>query len=191
MAGSSQYTALLDANVLYPSLLRDILLSLSVQGLYHARWSHLIHEEWTRNLAANRPEIADKLPLLVKKMDQAIPNCLVEGFEDLISSLQLPDPDDRHVLAAAIAGHCDAIVTYNLKDFPAESLAPFGLEVQHPDEFIMNQISLHEFKAVTAFKQVRTRLKNPQVSAEEMLEVMVKRGLVNSAEMLRDAVLLI
>ena len=74
MAGSSWYTAILDANVLYPQLLRDTLLSLAVERLYHARWSATIHDEWTRNLAKDRPGIAATLPAVVALIVAASPN---------------------------------------------------------------------------------------------------------------------
>ncbi|BDT70281.1 hypothetical protein os1_44740 [Comamonadaceae bacterium OS-1] len=124
MAGSSRYTAILDANVLYPQLLRDTLLSLAVARLYHARWTSTIHGEWTRNLLLTRPDLATKLPAVVALMNSSVPDCLVTHYEKLAESLELPDPDDRHVLAAAIVGHADAIVTFNTKDFPDTVLQP-------------------------------------------------------------------
>jgi predicted nucleic acid-binding protein len=115
MAGSSWYTAILDANVLYPQLLRDTLLSLAVERLYHARWSATIHDEWTRNLVKDRPDMASELPAVVALMNTSVPDCLVTHYEKLADSIELPDPDDRHVVAAAIVGHADAIVTFNLE----------------------------------------------------------------------------
>ena len=149
MAGSARYTAILDANVLYPQLIRDTLLSLAVERLYHARWSATIHAEWTRNLAKDRPELAAKLPLVVERMNASVPDCLVTNYEKLANSIELPDPDDRHVVAAAIVGHADAIVTFNTKDFPAT--------VQHPNEFLMNQLQLQEIPALRAIKKMRAR----------------------------------
>ena len=125
MAGSARFTAILDANVLYPQLIRDTLLSLAVERLYHARWSATIHAEWTLNLAKDRPELAAKLPLVVERMNASVPDCLVTNYEKLANSIELPDPDDRHVVAAAIVGHADAIVTFNTKDFPATVLQPY------------------------------------------------------------------
>lgn len=138
MAGSSRYTVILDANVLYPQLLRDTLLSLAGENLYHARWSATINDELVRNLVKNKPEITDSLPALVKLMCDSVPDSLVTNYENLAGNIELPDLNDRHVVAAAIAGHADAIVTFNLKDFPLAVLQPYGVEVQHPDEFIAN-----------------------------------------------------
>ena len=132
MAGSARFTAILDANVLYPQLLRDTLLSLAVARLYHARWSATIHDEWTRNLAKDRPELAARLPVVVALMNASVPDCLVTNYEKLANSIELPDPDDRHVLAAAIVGHADAIVTFNTKDFPQAVLQPCGISSGSP-----------------------------------------------------------
>ena len=191
MAGSARYTAILDANVLFPQLIRDLLLSLAAGGLYHARWSADINEEWTRNFTAKMPDIANKAPGIVAALNRAIPDCLVTGYHDLIPGLQLPDAGDRHVLAAAIAGHADAIVTFNLKHFPADALARYGMEAQHPDDFIMNQLQLHEVRALTAVKEMRERWKNPPYTAAEMLTLLEARGLTQTAEHLQAALKLI
>lgn len=187
MVGSARYTAILDANTLYPTLVRDLLLSLAAAGLYHARWTDAIHEEWTRNLARDKPEYAAKLPAIVAAMNRAIPDCLVQNYQPLIGCVALPDPKDQHVLAAAIAGHADAIVTFNTKDFPQSVLAPHGIEVQHPDDFVMNQLQLQELSALEAIKTMRARWKNPQRSASELIEALEKRMMPLSAAHLRDA----
>lgn len=186
MAGSARYTAILDANVLYPNLLRDLLLSMASAGLYHARWTSQINDEWTRNLVANKPEIAPKIALLLELVNQSVPDCLVENYASLIDSLVLPDPDDRHVLAAAIAGHADAIVTINLKDFPEEVLALHGIEAQHPDDFLMNQLELRPFEALEIIKRVRARMRNPARSAAELIEMLEKNGLPQTAQYLKS-----
>lgn len=186
MAGSAKYTAILDANTLYPSLVRDLLLSLAGTGLYHARWTHKINEEWTRNLAAAKPELAHKLPAVVRMMNEAIPDCLVENYELLIDCIQLPDPDDQHVVAAAIAGHADAIVTFNLADFPAGLLSPLGIDVQHPDDFVMNQLQLQEIVAIRAIKAMRARWKNPSRTAAELIDALEQRQLPMTADYVRS-----
>ena len=191
MAGSSRYTAILDANVLYPQLLRDTLLSLAVARLYHARWTATIHGEWTRNLLLTRPDLATKLPAVVALMNSSVPDCLVTHYEKLAESLELPDPDDRHVLAAAIVGHADAIVTFNTKDFPPAVLQPYGIEVQHPDEFLMNQLQLQKIPALSAIKKMRARWTNPERPALALIAAFEKRGLPLMADLLREAVDLI
>lgn len=191
MAGSSRYTAILDANVLYPTLLRDVLMSLAVADLFHARWSATIHREWTRHLTHARPELGARLPALVERMNAAVPDSVVTGYEHLIASIELPDPDDRHVVAAAIVGHADAIVTFNTADFPEAALAPYNIETQHPDEFVMNQLHLHKFAALTAIKQMRMRWNHPPRTSEEVITALDKRGLPLTADFLREAEALI
>lgn len=184
MAGSAQYTAVLDANVLYPALLRDVLLSLADADLYSAKWSVHIREEWTRSLLRDRPGMEAQIAAAA----QAIPDCLVSGYEHLIEGLKLPDPDDRHVLAAAITGHADAIVTWNEKDFPREILDPFGIEVQTPDEFVLNQPMLEKLTAFAALKRMRERWARPHYDAPALVALLEKRGLPQTAAHLRDVV---
>jgi predicted nucleic acid-binding protein len=191
MAGSAFYTAVLDANVLYPAMLRDVLLSLAHADLYSAKWSAHIREEWTRSLVKDRPGMEEKVAAAAQAMEEAIPDCLVNGYEHLIGGLALPDQDDRHVLAAAIAGHADAIVTWNQKDFPAEIIDPFGIEVQTPDEFVLNQLMLDRFRALGAIKRMRERWAKPQYDAAALVSLLEKRGLPQTAAHLRDVVELI
>src|SRR5438045_1156639 len=130
-------TVILDACVLYPAPLRDLLLWLAVTGLYRPRWTEMIHQEWMENLLKARPDLLrDRLERTRDLMNQAVPDCLVLGHEGLINGLSLPDPHDRHVLAAAIHGGAEGIVTYNLADFPATALTAHGILAQHPDDFI-------------------------------------------------------
>jgi hypothetical protein len=105
--------------------------------------------------------------------------------------LHLPDPDDRHVLAAAIAGHADAIVTFNLRDFPADALVTHGIEAQHPDDFVLNQFELSPINALAAIKAMRARLRNPPRTAEELISILESRQLPQSAAWLRQAAALI
>lgn len=158
--------------------MRDILIELAGTGLFRAKWSAAIHDEWTRNLLKNRDDIEPaKLARTVELMNAAIPDCLVEGYEDLIPGLSLPDPDDRHVLAAAIHSGCDAIVTTNLKDFPASSVKRFDIEVIHPDDFIFNQFGLDTAAVLNSVQRCRARLKHPTRTAEEYLERLEAQGL--------------
>ena len=191
MAGSARYSAFLDANTLYPVPQRDLLLSLAVDGLYHARWTVRIHDEWTRNLAMNRPELAERLPQLVALMNRIVPDCLIENYEALIDGLELPDAEDRHVLAAAITGHVDAIVTFNLKDFPGDVLGRYNIEAQHPDEFVLNQLELRQIDALAAIKAMRARLRRPPQSAVDLIATLERAGLPASAAHLRRAQALI
>ena len=155
------FTALCDANVLYPAELRNILMHLALIGLFRARWSAAIHEEWISSLLEKRPDLDRvKLERTRALMDKHVEDALVTGYEDLIAGLQLPDADDRHVLAAAIRGRADVIVTMNLRDFPTEVIAPLGIEAQHPDEFILRLLDLAP-GAVVAAAIMQLRAGNP------------------------------
>lgn len=175
----SQYTVLLDANVLYPAPMRDALMQLAVMDLFKAKWTADIHRDWIDTLLRNESQTErEALERTRDLMDRATRDCLATGYKSLILALTLPDPDDRHVLAAAIVGRCDTIVTQNLKDFPPEALAPFGIETQHPDDFFRNQLSLAPDLVCSALRKVRARLKNPPKSVDEYLSILTQQGLV-------------
>ena len=110
-------------------------------------------------------------------MNSNVRDCLIEDYEFIIPSLNLPDPDDRHILAAAIKGQADIIVTNNLKDFPHSTLGEYEIEAQHPDLFIADLIDLYPMKIVSAAEICRRRLKNPPKSIDEYLEILLKQGL--------------
>jgi len=175
-----------DANVLYPAELRNFLMHLAITGIFGARWSAEVHGEWIENLLANRPDLSrEKLGRTRQLMDKAAPNALVCGYEHLIPKLELPDPDDRHILAAAI--HCGAsiIVTGNLADFPADALAQFGIEAQHPDDFILDLLTLAPGLVVEAAENHRSSLKNPPKAVPEYLDSLERQGLRQTVEVLR------
>lgn len=164
------FTALLDACVLHPAPVRDLLIETANVGIFRARWSDDIHEEWIRSvLANNRKATPDRLARTRALMDAAVPDCLVTNYRGLIPELHLPDPEDRHVLAAAIVGRADVIVTGNLRHFPPEVLGPFGLEAQHPDAFLMYQRDLAPEVFLQCARRIRRRLANPPRTAEEYL----------------------
>ena len=181
------FTALFDANVLYPAPLRDLLLQLAMTKLFRARWTNTIHEEWIRIAKKVRPDIPSaKLDNLRKLMDAHAEDCLVTDFEPLIENLALPDPDDRHVLAAAIKGRADVIVTSNLKHFPEDELNTYDLNAQHPDVFIRHLIDLEPDAVADSARIVRVRLKNPPVSVDRYLETLLQQGLVETVSELRS-----
>ncbi|MBD2769824.1 PIN domain-containing protein [Hymenobacter sp. BT664] len=171
MIHSSRFVAVLDACVLYPAPIRDLLLHLASLGLYTPKWTEIIHDEWMRNLLLNRQDLtAEQLRKTKDAMCGAFPDADVVNFEPLIEALELPDPDDRHLLAAAIRCQADVIVTANLKDFPAIALASYDVEAQHPDAFISNLIDLNPEKALEAFRTQVAFLKNPPRTAAQILD---------------------
>ena len=122
------FGAFFDANVLYPSGLRNFLMHLALTGIFRAHWSAAVHEEWLRNLIKNRPDLTrEKLERTRHLMDKALPDALVTGYEHLVDAIELPDRDDRHVLAAAIRCGASVIVTLNLGDFPRQALANYSI----------------------------------------------------------------
>jgi len=168
MAISGRYTAVLDACVLFSRLQRDVLLSLAHADLYTARWTQEIEHEWASSLVKKYPDAADKIPRLVEHMREAIPDCLIVDYAPLIASIQLPDERDRHVLAAAIRGNADAIVSLNTKE-----------------------IMLNPPKALTAIKKMRERWERPSMLAADMVDLFEKRQLPQTAAHLRDVLDLI
>jgi len=116
-----------------PAPLRDLLVRLAHAGLVWARWTEAIHDEWIRNVLANNSSLSpNRLERTRILLNDAVRDCLVTGYESLIQSLTLPDPGDRHVLAAAIRAEAQVIVTFNLKDFPARVLAGYSIETDAP-----------------------------------------------------------
>lgn len=181
------YTVVYDACVLYPAPLRDFLMHLALSGLFAAKWTEDIHDEWMRNLGKARPDIdPGKLQRTRELMDAAVPDSIVTGYQSLIPGLTLPDPDDRHVFAAAIVSGAQTIVTFNLKDFPKDILDKYGVEAVHPDEFVESQFELSVPAVIKVARQHRETLNNPAKTAEEYLETLSTVGLAISSDRLRD-----
>lgn len=193
MAGYASYTVLLDACVLYPLAMTDALMSLATAGFFAAKWTTKIEEEWMRAIERQRPDLVGRLSVRRDSMREAIPDWEVpeSAWLQLVHKLELPDPDDRHVLAAAIVGHADCIVTANLQDFPASVLIGFGLEAIDPDTFMINQWDLDPVNAIAAFKRMRARRKKPKSSPADFADALEIGGLPTIAERLRAAAELI
>ena len=193
MAGHARYTAILDACVLYPVSVADALMSFAEADLYAAKWTTLIEDEWIRNLEANRPELAGRLIRRRDFMRMVVPDWEIPepAWRALMPVLTLPDPDDVHVLAAAIAGHADCIVTANLVDFPASVLEVHGVTAVHPDDFLMAQFDLDQVRAIAALRDMRQRSKKPPYDAEEFAQIFERNGLVGMAGRLRKVAVLL
>jgi predicted nucleic acid-binding protein len=179
-------TALYDACVLYPFSLRDLLVELAVTRLFDARWTNRIHDEWVRNLLEDHPEISlMQLERTKKLMNQAVLDSLITDFEHFIPSINLPDPNDAHVVAAAVACKAGRIVTFNLKDFPDATLQPLGILAIHPDDFVLEIMSLDALAVVKAVSACQTRFRNPPRSISEQLDRLENVGLVRSVAQLK------
>ena len=193
MAGHARFTALLDACVVHPVAVVDSLMSVYMCGLFAPKWTTRIEQEWIGSLARERGLAPEILHGRRDKMRKAVPDWEVPeaAWTKVVHGLTLPDPDDVHVLAAAVAGHADCIVTFNLRHFPAEALTPFGIEAIHPDEFLIAQLDLDPLSVLAAFKDQRARLKNPDMSAPQFTDALERNRLVATAQRLRDAAELI
>ena len=179
--------AFFDANVLYPSGLRNFLMHLALTGIFRAHWSAEVHDEWIRNLLKNRPDLSrEKLERTRQLMEKALPDATVVGYKPLIASLELPDRNDRHVLAAAIRCGASVIVTLNLADFPTPILRNFSIEAQHPDDFVLALLDAFSGFVLEAARTHRASLKNPPKTQEEYLAELNAQGLEKSASVLRD-----
>ncbi len=186
MISISHRVVVLDACVLYSAPVRDLILSFAEQGLFKAKWTQEIHNEWIRSLLLKRPDLnRSQLEETAKAMDSAFPDAIVEGYKKIVASLSLPDPKDKHVLACAIKANANGIVTFNLKDFPARNLKPYDLIVQHPDDFVLEMIEANQPKALTAFENQVEKLKNPPLTRLKVIDILSKCGLEHTAKHLK------
>lgn len=176
-----------DANVLYPSTLRDLLIRVAQAGLVQARWTHQILDETFDNLTRNRPDLpVEALQRTRALMISAVRDCLVTGYEPLIASLELPDPDDRHVLAAAIRARAQVIVTENLSDFPPPVLSEWDIEAKSPDDFVLDQIHLDKKVVWACAQQIADSWRKPPGTVTDVLARLQRNGLHGSVAELQS-----
>lgn len=184
---SSNFTVVYDACVLYPAPLRDLLMRLALTDCFRARWSEAIHEEWIANLKSKRPDIdPSALQKTRELMNTSVRDCIVEGFEYLIPGIELPDKGDRHVVAAAVHAKAQAIITFNLKDFPSSVLEPLGLNAQHPDDFVADLFDLYPAAVLQAVAEQRASLKRVPRTVEQFLEILSRQGLTQTVSLLKN-----
>ena len=184
---ASNFTVVYDACVLYPFYLRDVLMHLAMSDICRAKWTDLIQDEWIRNVLKNNPELTvEKFAKTKELMNSHVRDCLVTEFEWLIPTLTLPDPDDRHVLAAAIVCKANQIITFNIKDFPQDVLDKHDIEALHPDDFIANLVDLNPIKAFNAIEKARQLLKKSPKNFDEYLDILLNQELPISVSLLRQ-----
>jgi predicted nucleic acid-binding protein len=177
-----------DACVLFPAPLRDLLIRVARTGVVRAHWSDNILDECFRSILRERDDLApDALDRTRLLMNTALPDARVTGHERLIDSFELPDPEDRHVLAAAVRIGAQAIVTFNLKDFPSVALEPLGIEAKHPDDFLVEAIDLAPGAIAAAVNEQAATLKNPARTVADLLDTLQRQGLPLSVARLREA----
>ncbi|MCL3776564.1 MULTISPECIES: PIN domain-containing protein [unclassified Actinomyces] len=180
------FSALLDTCVLVPATLADTLLRVAEGGLYRPLWSTAILDEMTRVIDEVHPDLpAGRAQRRAQAMDAAFVDASVSGWEGLVPAICLPDPCDRHVVAAAVVGRADVIITSNLKDFPTDSLAPYGIEAQNPDVFLLHQLALAPSRVMQALQHQTRAMRRPPAELDEVLARLSRCGVPSFAEAAR------
>lgn len=183
MIHSVRFTAVLDTNVIYPVIIRDLLFWFAYYDMYTPKWSSHIFDEWKDVMQRKgiSPEVSEKR---VINANMAFPDALVQHYESLIGHLELPDQKDRHVLAAAIKTNAHVIVSNNIKDFPEDVLNKYGLKIKTPDDFLTDIIDLNPVIAIEAFKEMVQNKKNPELDEYDVLDCLRRNGLKDTADYL-------
>lgn len=179
-------TAFLDANVLYPALLRNVMMYLALARLYRPLWSEAVHAEWMTALRRDHPELTGpQVQRTYRLMIEHVPDAMVMGYESKVDGLTLPDAKDRHVLAAALHGGASVIVTSNLKHFPARALKPHGIRAEAPDAFLSKLVRRKGEAVTAALRELRLELKAPPYSVEDLLSGLERQKLPRTVALLR------
>lgn len=189
------FSAFLDTCVLVPSVLRDLLLELGTNPAYRPLWSNKVEEELADVIRRHRTalgraqeETEAYIKRLLRNMNAALPDAKVQGWETLTGSITKgPDPDDAHIIAAAIPGNADVIVTFNLKDFPNRIL-PGDLFTQSPDEFLQDLFGLYPRQVMMELSKIssRTGQKGPHWTVEDILVKLEKEQVPGFVADVRD-----
>ena len=187
MIHSVRFTVVLDTNVIYPIIVRDLLFWFAYYELFTIKWSRHIFDEWEAVMKKKGlPD--DEIEKRTSKANEAFPDAMVLNYDPLIETLNLPDEKDRHVLAAAIKTNANVIVTNNLKDFPDEYLSGFGLTAKTADDFLTDIIDLNPGTALMAFRQLVLNRQNPDMDEFQVLDQLRKNGLAGTADFLHSLI---
>lgn len=180
------FIAVLDANVLYPAPIRDLLLHLASVSLYQPKWSDSIQDEWTRSLLAKRSDLKkSSLTNTRNWMETVFPDARTPIDNVVKRPINLPDTDDVHVMQTAIKSGANYIVTFNLNDFPSDELSKFGIEAIHPDDFVCHLLDKSPETTLKAFSNQVSMLKNPVKTADEVLAAIKRCGLPKTVQEIR------
>lgn len=174
---ANPFVVILDANVLFPFRIRDVLFTFAQEGLFRAYLTDDIIDEWARSLIALKPHLSASVRQQETAIRSAFEEYFVTGHRPLVAGLSLPDPDDRHVLAAAIRCSAQVIVTENHRDFPSSVLDDYGIETLSADDFLANTFDLFPSGGTRALRNVRKRYRKPSMSQSEFLFDLTKNGL--------------
>lgn len=158
---------------------------LAIRFVFQPKWTERIHAEWMESVLEKRPDLSrTALERTRDLMNRWARDWQPPDYEALLPTLSLPDPDDRHVLAAAIAAGASVIVTFNDRDFPEETLAPYGVRAQHPDDFALELLDGAPEALLLAVRTHRAALRNPPKSVDEYLQTLARCGLPRTASRL-------
>ncbi|MFC1416397.1 PIN domain-containing protein [Streptacidiphilus cavernicola] len=180
------FVVLYDSNVLYPNTVRDLLIRLAQQGIVQAKWTEQILDEVEAALRRNGIADDEKRARLRRLMNAAVRDCTVTNYEPLIEGLKLPDPDDRHVLAAAIKASAQVIVTDNGKHFPPDYLAEWGIERKTADDFVMDLIDMNGRVVYGCVVEIVNSRRKMAATIDDVLDQLERSQLIGSASMLRS-----
>ena len=185
-SGAPRPAAVLDACVLYPFHLRNLLVQLGADRLYEPRWTDEIHEEWIGSLLARAPTLdRARLERTRELMKAILPEADVAGHQALVPRLELPDPGDRHVLAAALVGGAETIVTWNLRDFPAPVLAPHGVAAVSPDDFVLSLAERAPEAVLASAQNARANLRRAVPNWADYVAALEAQGMTSFTAWLR------
>jgi predicted nucleic acid-binding protein len=180
------FTVLLDANIIHSLPVCAAILDLREHDLFAVKWSDAIFNEAKESLV-RRGKLPEKIDARLQKMDEVFPDASITGFEHLISGLSLPDEKDRHVLAAAVIGGVEQIVTNNLKHFPSDSLRPYGIEAVTADTFLLNALDLFPEMTIATTRERAERLRNPAIGVRGVLKALRESGAPQFSIVLAEA----
>jgi len=196
MRSSLPEVLFLDACVLYPAQTRDLFMRLALAGLVRLKWTARVQEEWIENLLRKNLHLSPEQKERLKKIPQVMEKHLefqaplVTGYEGLMERVELKDPDDHHVVAAAFWGGAEAILTFNIKDFPQEALEPWELVALHPDDYLVDlagaliEGNFLPEPLLEVLAEQRLQLKNPPLTVDGFLHQLRRVGLENFAALL-------
>ena len=177
--------AVLDSCVLYSATLRNLFMWLTIRLAFQPKWTEQIHAEWMENLLKNRPDLTSaRLERTRELMDRWGRDWSVPEYEPLVDTLVLPDPDDRHVLAAAIASKASEIITFNLSDFPSSVLEPLGIRAVHPDKFLCELFDKDSPLFMAAIHDQLGALRNPPHTLDDLLDRFRLENITNLSDRL-------
>lgn len=178
------FPAFLDTNVLYGAALSDTLLRIAEQGAFRPHWSPDVLSELRRNLIGSAKLTEEQADRRIDQMKWAFPDASLHGYEGLMDGLSC-DPKDRHVLAAAIHGQCQVIVTFNTRDFPPGSLEGRGVEAVHPQDFLLDQLDLYPHAVKAALRAQAAAARRPELSATELQARLRRAGVADFVDEVR------